>query len=393
MKISLARALVVAAALALSIPAFAQLSVNGYYRAGAASNIDGNGSGQFALMDRIRLNLSFAAPDDMAGFKARLQADSSTQSALVNLFADKYAVIAPKGGDDAVMAPLYSLKYGQGYVKLLDGVVKLTAGRLDIGDYNVQQNVGNIYGGNIATDEIAAKGSLLGNQTGNFTGAILQVWPIEGLSVAIHAKTDVQTNVGYHNFGLDAYYMMPGIGKAIFSSQALDDTDLSKLYASVGYSYTGFKGLTATAVYRYISAPSASNYGIAPKGTTSSGAVAVVEYSSGPLFADVAGDFDFTNSAYYMEGEVSYLVIPQLKVRGYGIIADSLTSLELGASPTTYFTSSFSSNGGKVLRKTNNQYIGGLDVIMPVGKSEISVGIALSDQDNVQIPILAKVNF
>ena len=90
MKRNLSRGLVLAAALVLAIvPAFAQLSFNGYYRVGSMTNVDTSNNSTSAFQDRIRLNISFAAPDDMFGVKARLQADSSgNNSGIVGLFTN-----------------------------------------------------------------------------------------------------------------------------------------------------------------------------------------------------------------------------------------------------------------------------------------------------------------
>lgn len=393
MKLSLSRTLAVAFALTIGIiPAFAQLTFNGYYRVGAADNIDGSSNQTAAFFDRLRLNVSFAAPDDMYGFKTRLEVnswDSATAGtpAILALFTDKAsaAASAVTGSTAAAQAitvsPLVALKYGQAYGKFLDGVLKVTIGRLDVTDYMVTQNIGNIYLGNVSTDETAVKASLLGAQLGTTTGALLQVWPLEGLSVAASVKTDTNGKaLGLHNIGIDAYYLMTGIGKVLFSSQAMDDSDLSKSFASAGFSYTGFKGLTATAAYRY--------YGMAPGTAQASGAVAIVEYNVAPFFVDVATDVDMTNSHYYVEGEVAYTIIPQIKVRGYGAYTDNAAA-GAGANGNINIRNGAMASG----QKTTNQYLLGADLVFPVGKAEVSAGLAYGDKGNIQIPILVKANF
>jgi hypothetical protein len=383
MKHFLSRALMVAAVLAAGSQAFAQLTINGYYRVGSMTNVDTNNNVSTAFQDRIRLNLSFAAPDDMYGFKARLQADSSgANSGLVNLFA---VTAATTGTVDTTVAatkqpitatttvtPPAILKYGYGYAKALDGMVKLSAGYLDLTDYAVAQNTGNYYFGNVFTDDVtgAATPNLSG-QKGKFLGTALQAWPVEGLSIAATVRTDGSIEAAHH-LGLDAYYLIPGLGKAILASQlgvysatsASASDDLSRSFVSGGFSYVGLPGLSATAVLRSTYASNASALG----------SVAIVEYAVGPLFADLAGDVDFTNSHYYLEGEASYLVIPQVKVRAYGAYADAVTA-------------NIKINGA------GNQSSLGFDLVLPIGKGEIQAGIVYGDKSNVQFPVLVKANF
>jgi hypothetical protein len=375
MKLSLTRALMLLVGTALSLPAFAQLSINGYYRVGAADNIAASGTQTAAFFDRIRLNLSFAAPDDMFGFKTRLEVNSwdsaaANSPALLNLFTDKVSA-------SFVATPLVSLKYGQAYAKFLDGTLKLTVGRLDIADYNANQSVGNIYLNNVATDEPTVKGSLLGMQVGTTTGAILQAWPFEGFSAAVTMAADGKAP-GLHNFGFDAYYLIPGTGKLLISSQALDDSDLTKSYASAGFSYTGVKGLTASGVVRY--------YGKAAGKAQALGTVAIVEYNVAPFFVDVAADVDFTNSHFYVEGEAAYAILPQIKVRAYGAYTDSTATAGNG---NINVRGDVMASGSK----TVNKYLAGFDLVFPVGKAEASIGMAYGDVANIQIPVLIKANF
>jgi hypothetical protein len=391
MKLSFTRALVVAAALALSIvPAFAQLTFNGYYRVGSMTNVDTNGNNTgTALQDRIRLNISFVAPDDMFGFKTRLQADSSgTNSGLVQLFTDGVTATAATTGTSLVgggaitatttvttaVTPPATLKYGYGYGKLLDGMVKLSAGYLDLTDYAAVQNVGNYYFGNVYSDDATgANTPNLSGQKGKFLGTALQVWPVEGLSVAATMRTDGST-LGAHHLGFDAYYLIPGFGKALLASQlgvysttaASASDDLTKSFVSGGFTYLGFKGLTATAVLRTSAASKTAAAAI--------GSAAIVEYSSGPLFADLATDIDFTNSHYYVEGEASYLIIPQIKARVYGALADVATA------------------NIKINGVSNVQSLGA-DLVFPIGKGEIQAGVVYGDKAGMQFPILVRANF
>jgi hypothetical protein len=390
MKHFLSRMLVVAALMAVGASVFAQLSVNGYYRVGGTYNAPDEGDKVVAFLDRIRLNLSFAAPDDMYGVKARLQADSSgTNSGFINLFsstAKTTTTTTLTGGkytsnSTTTLSNLGSLKYGEAYAKFLDGMLKLTAGKLDVTDYMIAESTGNAYLGNVFTDEITvAGGSILGGQKGNTTGAILQVWPIENLSAAFVMRTD-GTEVKAHHYGLDAYYMVPGIGKALFASQigaysSNDDTaedKFDKSFASLGFSYTGYAGLTATAAYRY------NGNGNAIDGNDAAhGAIAIIEYNVAPIFVDLSGDFDLTNSHSYFEGEAAYTIIPEVKIRAYfGVTDDSdvFGSIKL--------------LGSSVVNKS----LYGADLVLPVGKAEAMIGLAYGDEAKLQMPLLIKANF
>jgi hypothetical protein len=357
MNLRFSRALVIAAVIATSaVPAFAQVTINGYYRGGSRTNIDTNGNALTAFNDRLRLNLSYVDPDGNFGFKTRLQGDSSgTTSGIKTVFS----------------AP--GIKYGYGFVKFLDGMLKVSAGYLDITDYAVTETVGNIYLGNVTTDAVTGPGTpLLSGQTGSFLGTAIQVTPMDGLSIAATVRTD-GTDLEAHHFGLDAGYAIPDVGKVLLASQfgvynatdSLASNDIANSFVSAGFSYTGIKGLAATASLRSTYKSSKQAFG----------AVGIVEYTAGAFFADVSTDIDFTNSSYYVEGEVSYLVIPQLKVRAFGGLADSQIS-------------ALKANGS-----TTNQYVAGVDVVFPVGKAEAQIGFVYGDTSCVQIPVLLKVNF
>jgi hypothetical protein len=367
MKRNLSRALAVAAAaLVLGASAYAQVTVNGYYRVGGRENIDASGNQVLKFDDRIRLNLSYAAADDMFGFKARLQANSSgTTSGLATLFLNGVSsTISGTTITNAVTAPSV-VKYAMGYAKFFDGQLKVTGGLLSISDYQVYENIGNIYLGLVTTDSPALGSSSFLNSK---TGVLAQAWPIEGLSVAAVTVADGSA-IDLNHFGLDAYYLLPGFGKAILNTQlgsysataASASNDLSKSFVSAGFQYSGFAGLSATGALRYNGA--AKN---------AVGAIAIVEYSKGPLFADLSSDLDFTNAKTYLEGEVSYVVLPQLKVRGYGAFDAGAKNNVLASSST---------------------YTAGADLVFPVGKGELMAGVNYGDKSSISFPILVKANF
>jgi hypothetical protein len=285
-------------------------------------------------------------------------------------------------------------------VKFFDGMAKVSVGYLDVTDYSVKQNIANPYLGDVYLDNVQiANKPLLDGQKGNTKGFILQLFPIEGLSVAGVMQLDTNNlQTSLHDFGVDAYYMIPDVGKVLISSQlgvsgassgaynagnaAIID-DPSKSFVSAGFSYTGFPGLVASAAYRYTNSSYYNN--------AASGAIAIVEYTQGPLFADVAEDCDFTNSAYYTEGEISYQVIPQLKVRGYGACYSIGQFQNTLQKPNTTFVTA--NLGPVAYSMSTNQYLAGLDLVFPVGKGELDVGANIGDQSYLSFPIIAKVNF
>jgi hypothetical protein len=374
MKHSIIRAFVIATVLAAGSTAFAQLSINGYYRVGGAEYIDAKGANSLGLVDRLRLNLSYAAPDDNFGFKARIQSNSNKDgktSALATLFMDTVTTTA--SGTAYTSAVKYeNIKYAFGYAKFFDGSLKFTAGRVDVTDYAVYESTGNNYRGVVSTESWKVGKYLLGAGDGNITGGVVQLWPIEGLSVAASVVTD-NSAPDLHNLGVHAYYLIPDLGKAIFTSQIGSGTDaiaqLTSSFASVGFSYKGFPGLTATAAYRY--------------NNKNSGAIAIVEYAKGPLFANVSADADFTAGHFYTEGEISYAIIPQIKARVYGAYTDSID-----------YTNTIGLLSGSVgATAPASQYLVGGDLVFPIGKGEVVAGVVYTNNGGVQIPVLVKVNF
>jgi hypothetical protein len=145
----------------------------------------------------------------------------------------------------------------------------------------------------------------------------------------------VASTIAARHLGFDAYYLLPGIGKAIIASQ----------------------------FGRYSSAADSASNDLSESFV-----------SAGPLFANLSADVDLTNSHCYFKGAVAYLVIPQVKLRGYGAYNDATT-------------------GNIAIDGINNKYSFGGDLVLPVGKSEMQAGVVYGDQANLQFPILRKANF
>ena len=394
MKRFIVRAFMVAAVLALGSSAFAQLTFNGYYRTGGTFYVPTSGSNAFEYGDRLRLNVSYVAQDDLFGAKFRLQGNGETQPGITQLFLSTGTkTVVPYGIEDAFM-DASSLQYGFAYVNLFGGIVKATMGKLDITDYEVAQKfVANQFFGNVYTDELKPGAPLLGGQKGNTTGAMVQVKPMDGLSVAAFSRIDTSDtgttpDIGAHELGFSAYYKLPDLGTVTFNSSlghntlgsnsAYDD-NLSRSYVSAAFSYTGFKNLIASAGLRYDGDTVYNS-----KANAATSLIAIVDYDfadmSLPMTLDLAGDFDFVNSYSYFEGEVNYVVIPQVKVRAYGEY-DSTETNGTGIAKLNFAA------------KANN-YTLGADLVFPAGKAaEIDAGILYGDVTNIAYPILAKVNF
>jgi hypothetical protein len=385
MKRVLPLILAIAAAVIVPATAFAQLTWNGYYRTGGTyyAPSSGNGPNAFEYGDRLRLNVSYAAAEDLFGAKFRLQGNGETQP-LTKASPYGTSAVTTYGIPDA-FTDSNTLQYGEAYVNLFGGVAKVSMGKLDITDYEVvQQYVGNQFFGNVYTDELQPGKTLLGGQKGNTTGGILQVKPIDNLSVAMFSRID-GTDFNAHELGFAAYYAIPDLGKLVFNtslghylgasgtlSNAVSD-DLGKSYLSLAFAYTGVKNLSATAGLRY---DGDTMYNAKYNAATS--VIAIVDYNMAdllPMTLDIAADLDFANASSYVEGEVNYAIVPQVKVRAYGEYDSTLSIQKLNFAGLA------------------NTYTLGGDLVLPAGKAELSAGLVYGDKTNLGIPLLIKANF
>ncbi len=370
--------LAIAAAIIVHASAFAQLTWNGYYRTGGGYYAPSSGAQAFNYADRLRLNISYVDADNLFGAKFRLQGNGVSNP----------AGVANGQGYGFVNAFSSGPKYGYAFVNLFGGVVKVTSGKLDITDYEVvQQYEYDQFLGNVYTDALQPGTALLGAQCGTTTGAIVQVQPMAGLSVAMFDRID-GSSFNAHDLGFAAAYTVSGLGKVLFNSSighyapnsgsalagnATAD-DFSKSYFSLAFSYTGVKNLTATAGLRYDGDTMYnSSY------NTATSLIAILDYNMAdllPMTVDLATDLDFANANSYVEGEINYTVAPQLKLRPYGEYDSTSSLVKLNYA-------------GKA-----NKYMVGCDLVFPAGKAaEFDAGFNYGDQTNLGIPLLVKANF
>lgn len=343
---------------ALSTPfAFSQVSVGGYYRAGGIYAVPSSGTNALNYADRLRLDGSFASPDNLFGLKFRLQGNGASSGAT---------------GFVPTFSTAGAIQYGFGYVRLLGGRMSISAGKLNITRYEVAQHVGNYFLGNVFTDETQPGSPILGGEKGNTTGAIVQAAPISGLNLGLYTHID-GTNISTEDFGAVASYDLHGIGKVLvnsaFGNYSTANPSFAKSYVNAAFAYTAIRGLHASLGVRFDGeTPYAGGNNAAV------GIVGIVEYKAGPLFVDLATDSDLSNAHAYVEGEVDYAVLPKLKLRAYGAYD----------STGTY---------AKVDSIGNNETFGG-DVVVPVSKgAEIDAGVVYGNNSNVAVPVIVKVDF
>jgi len=362
-------------AMIVPVAAFAQLSFGGYYRAGGIYVAPASGTSTLTFSDRLRLNVAFASANDLYGFKFRLQGNGSTSGPGAGGSSGIYNAFTNAG----------TLQYGFGYMTFLDKKLKLSAGVLDVTDYEVAQHVGNLYLGNVFTDETKPGSPVLGGEKGNTTGAMAQLEPVTGLSIGIYSRI-AGTDLSVSDLGIAASYVIPNTGKIIVDSSlgnyASASNDIGKSRVTGVFSFTGVKGLSATAGVRY---DGHTAFGNANNGAI--GALAIVEYTTGPLFLDLAADLDLTNSAQYVESEVDYKIISPLTLRAYGAYDSSALYAKAG------------STGAAV---ANNEMIGA-DLVIPFTvpasagspstSAELDAGIVYGNKSNIGVPVLVKVNF
>ncbi|MDA8425293.1 MAG: hypothetical protein M0Z80_04075 [Treponema sp.] len=381
MKRSLALALAIAAALVIPVSAFAQLTFNGYYRVGGTYWVPSSGPNALQYGDRLRLNVSYSAPEDLYGVKFRLQGDGTPFYASQKV--SQYGIINAFNANNPSM-----LQYGYAFIKLAGGMVGVSAGKLDVTDYEVEQRyVEDQYLANtVFSDELRPGDPELGGQRGNTTGVMLQTFPFENLSVAAYVHTDGSDAFsGTHDLGFSAYYLLPGIGKLLFNSSlghysvattgpgAVSD-DLGKSSADLAFSFTAARNLTATAGLRY---DGDTVYGSAYDAATS--AVAIVDYDLSellPMTIDLATDLDFANANSYVEGEVNYSISPLLKARAYGEYDSTASVVKM------------------LFANKCNTYLFGGEFVFPVmKKAELIAGANYGDQTSLAFPLLVWVNF
>lgn len=302
--------LVVLLALMVVGGVFAQATVNGYVRDLATIDKDGNMTNAV----RSRLNLNFTSEDKNLKMFTRLQSSD-------------------------MLAPTVS--YAWGSVKMLDGMAKITAGKLGNYDYNIGTGVSEFQLGNISNDGYALDG---------FKGMLVQVYPVEGLDIGLAIKP-AGTAIGLSTFGLNAVYAISGVGNVVFESTFAEAFGDSRLSAS--FKFTGMENLTASAGF---------------KGLLTQSVYAVVDYSMGDISIEVAPEYNITDAGIYAEGYVSYAM-------------GMLTFNVLGA---------FDQNK---VNLSDTVYFGVEAIYAPAKGAKLLAGVNYDAANGVSIPLEARYSF
>jgi len=231
---------------------FAQATVNGYVRVTGTFDKDMN----YTYADRLRLNLSYTSEDKNFSMFTRLQGGSTTAPSAV---------------------------YMNGSAKLLDGMLKVTAGYMSTYDYSIGSGVseyklGSVYN-NYDLDSSKA--------------ALFQLYPMEGLDIGLVLYDNAGAAFGAGNLGVNLAYTLKDLGKIVVSSKLATDTAKSSVTAT--FQYTGMEGMDVAVGY---------------KGLASTQIWALANYAAGDLSVQVAPEYYLTASELYVEGDVTYKMAP-----------------------------------------------------------------------------------
>jgi len=307
--------LVVLLALVLVGGMFAQATVNGYVRTKAIVNK----SAELSYVGRLRLNLNFTSEDKNVTMFTRLEANTITSGSA---------------------APV--IKYTNGSVKLMDGMLKITGGLMSTYDYSIGSGVSDY---------------ILGNTFNNYDldssiAMLFQLYPAAGLDIGlvIYPKATA-TAIGADSFGVNAVYSIEGMGKVVISSKLASAIDQSSVTAS--FQYTGMEGMDVAVGY---------------KGLASTQIYALANYSTGPISIQIAPQYDLTASQLYLEGCVGYAVSDAVKANV--LFAYDTTKATLGSS-----------------------YLAALELNYTAGKFSALTGFYYDDVNSISIPLVVKYSF
>lgn len=289
---------------------FAQATVNGYIRTIGTIKEDGTFSDAY----RLRLNLSWKSEDGNVSFAARIQND-----VLVGFSAPNYAY---------------------GTIKLADGKVAISGGKLWNFDYDLS-STGSDYA---ATGNVANGGWYLGT-----TGMLFQFMPVEALSIGLLADPD-GADLGIGQFGLNAKYAIEGVGDILLASKFADPFDTSFLSAT--FKFTGVEGLVAAVGY---------------KGLATNGVFGFFSYEKDALYVEVAPEMNFDTDLTYVEALVKYTMD---KVAIAGLFGYDSLGTTLG----------------------DEIWFGG-ELYYTVGKGQLVVCAQYGDVTGFALPLVVKVSF
>ncbi|HOX33244.1 MAG TPA: hypothetical protein PLB91_13015 [Spirochaetales bacterium] len=338
-------------ALIVAASAFAQLTVAGYDKAKATFNSD---SKEGAYSDEIRFNLTAKDADGKYGFSGRFQGTSGTYTPGVDIDADgTNDDIVNEDGDAVVFAKNdFVVKYMYGWASFFDGMLKLSAGRINEGGYQFGANEANSIQGNLDSETDA---DFVDIRTQSME---LTVAPMAGLSASvIYTPNDTITGTDL-KYGV-AYSVENLLNvKAMMTGNAAGD-----ILGTFGAEFVGVENLSAVAGLKL------DNDGTDPVMAVYS----IVGYTMDALFFEVAGQYlfetDLVESGYYFEGNAEYTV-ETYSVRAFGQYNDKMDLAEAG-----------------------NEYLIGAELSIPVGSGEFNAGFNYGDATKVSVPVYLKIAF
>ena len=213
--------------------AFAQVTVSG--RVQGTSTFEMDAADEFAMTfaPLVRINISGKTEDGNTGASIRMNLSNITQ--------------AVAGTNDPITEALFSYAYG--YVKLLDGMITLNAGKLYHFDYSTFNNsASEMYG-------MFDAGSLF--WTLQNYGIYANIAATETLSFGVKIIPDAALSLG--DFGVAVGFDIPDTAHIVLTS-TLNDTvadseiDLAISISAVEnlYAVVGYAGLTAHKAYAIV---------------------------------------------------------------------------------------------------------------------------------------------
>jgi hypothetical protein len=298
----------------------AQATVNGYVRSIATYD---NTKDTFTLANRLRLSLGWKSEDGNVEFGARIQ-NSDWTSANTFLVAN----------------------YAYGQIKLADGKVVVSGGRLWNFDYDIS-STGSDYAstGNVANGAV----NNFYNSTSGADGMLFQVLPIEGLNIGLLVLPD-SDDLGFSEFGFGAKYSIKKIGDLVLTGVGAADIEKSSFSAT--FNLTAIDNLTAAVGY---------------KGLDVASIIGLFTYTADALYLEVAPEYNVTNSQLYIEGLAKYTVgdFALAALAGYDESTDLLSNT-CWASVEAYYT---------------------------VGKGQLVLAPSYGDATGFATSLVVKVNF
>jgi len=359
-------------ALIVAAGAFAQVTVAGYDKAKVTyTSLEADADPVAAtdevfagatFSDEIRFNLTANDPDGKFGFSGRFQGTSTN------------------GADDGA---IFAVKYMYGWANFLDGMITVSAGRLNEGSFSFGQNEANSIQGNLNTE--AAPGGTFGtieittffDVTDIRTQSMeLALNPMAGLKAAViytPAGTAAEEIAG-SDFKFGATYSVENLLniKTMWMASAENtaiDYDGGDILGHVSAEYVGVENLSAVAGVKIMNDTEDPFFGI----------YTIVGYTMDALFFEVAGQFntetDILDASYYVEGNVEYTT-EAYSVRAFGQFNDSeqesVRLFDLGGV---------------------GDYLIGAELSLPVGGGEFNVGFNYGDESEFALPVYLKIAF